>query len=151
MSFPPTDDLPEPGATALLLVVERLSLLESSGIARWAAALATVLLGEPAEPVPLAEMHIAELSELHRVLLLTAEACGGEKPLIRWVTDMGAMIVAELDRRDWEQRVTNAVAAAIDAELEAEKRRANSVARDTTGIVPWSLASSMPNDVGDGE
>jgi hypothetical protein len=150
-SFPPTDNLPEPGATAILLIAERLSLLESAELAAWATALAHELLGEAAEPVALDRLHVAELDALHDVIALTAQACP-DKAVIRWCCEMGRMIVAELDRREWEQRLTNAVAAAMDAELEAEKRRANSAARDTSGILPWSLASSAPNaNEGDGE
>ena len=150
MTHPPVDDLPEEATSTLLGVCEQLSLSRHAGLARWAASVSDALLvrlasvksGAPVDVIdfepcgPLAWLDAAELKGLHSVVVAGAEASDDES-VVEWWIRMGRLIVADFDRRAYEQAAIDAKAGAI----EAEERRLACEARPATdfrGLPPWS-------------
>jgi hypothetical protein len=129
MTHPPVDGLPEEAAAMLLGVCEQLSQSRHRGLARWAASASDALLVRlvsvtagvdvdttDAEPCPpLAHLDSAELEGLHSVLAAGADA-SDDDAVIEWCTRMCRLINAEFYRRQHEQAVFDARAAAIEAE-----------------------------------
>src|ERR1700733_8103685 len=129
MTYPAVDDLPEEAASTLLDVCGQLSQSRHAGLARWAASVFDALLvqlvtGTTGGPVdvtdtepcrPLAQLDAAELDGLHWILLAGADASDDES-VVEWCPRMGHLIVAEFHRREYEQAVIDAKAAAMEAE-----------------------------------
>jgi len=129
MTYPPVDNLPEQAAAMLLGVCGQLSQSRQAALARWAASVSDALLPRlvsvttgvavdfaDIEPCPpLAQLNVAELTGLHSVLRAGADASDDEA-VIEWCTRMDRLIVAEFYRRLYGQVVTDAPAAAIEAE-----------------------------------
>jgi hypothetical protein len=138
MSHPAIDHLPEQATTTLLDVCWQLSQSRHAGLARWAASVSDALLVRLAsmavgmrvdvtdfEPCgPLTQLGAAELEGLHLVLLAGADASDDEA-VVEWCTRMNKLIVADLDRREYEQATIDAKAAV----MEAEERRLSAMAR----------------------
>ena len=157
MTHPLVDDLPEQAAATLLGVCGQLSQSRQQGLARWAASVSDALfarlvsvttgvyIDSDAQPCPqLAQLDVAELEGLRSVLAAGADA-SGDDAVVDWCTRMGRLIVAEFYRRLYEQAVSDAKAAAIDAEehrIAREARRAPGRSR----IPPWSLVSTPPDE-----
>lgn len=157
-AFPPVSELPEAAAGTLLGVFSKLAELHQPALARWAEAVGDVLLArlvwlttnvkaEPAdtEPVPLSTLDAAELEGLHWVLVATA-AETDDSAARGWLTELGRMILADFERRIYEQAVIDAKADAIDAE-EQRIAREKQPPPNTNGLPPWSQASSEPPEL----
>lgn len=133
MTYPAVNDLPEEATTTLLDVCTQLSRSRHEGLSRWAAAvtdallvqLVTVTTGATVDvtdiepPRPLALLDAAELETLHSLLRAGAEASDDES-VVEWCIRTGRLIVADLDRREYEQAAIDTKATAIIAE---ERRR----------------------------
>jgi hypothetical protein len=157
LTYPAVDDLPEEATSTLLDVCSQLSQSRHAGLARWAASvsdallvqLVTVITGAPVdvtdiEPCrPLAQLDAAELDGLHWILLAGADASDDES-VVEWCTRMGQLIVAEFHRREYEQAVIDAKAAAMEAEEHRFARDARS-APDLRSVPPWSEALLPPD------
>jgi hypothetical protein len=126
MTYPAVDDLPEEATTTLLDVCTQLSRSRHAGLSRWAAAvtdallvqLVTVTTGATVDatdiepPRPLALLDAAELDALHSLLRAGAEASDDES-VVEWCTRTSRLIVADLNRREYEQQAAMDAKAAV--------------------------------------
>ncbi len=123
MTYPVVDDLPQEATTTLLDVCTQLSRSRHAGLSRWAAAvtdallvqLVTVTTGATVDatdiepPRPLALLDAAELDALHLASCAPAPKLSDDESVVEWCTHTSRLIVADLNRRQYEQQ------AAIDA------------------------------------
>jgi hypothetical protein len=129
MTHPAVDHLPEKATSTLLRICERLSRSQLPGLAQWAAStsdallvqLASVTSGARIDVVdfqacgPLAQLETAELEEL-RVVVLAVATNSDDASVVEWCTRMDRLINADFWRREYEQAVFDAKAAAMEAE-----------------------------------
>ena len=157
MTYPAVDDLPEEATSTLLGVCSQLSQSRHRGLARWAASVSDALLvqlvtvttgvtvdvSDIEPPRPLAQLDAAELDALHSLLRAGAEASDDES-VVEWCTRMVRMIVADFNRREYEQAAIDAKAAVIIAEERRRECGARS-APDPRSVPPLSEALLPPD------
>ena len=161
MTYPAVDDLPEEATSTLLAVCSQLSQSRHRGLARWAASvsdallvqLVTVTVGvavdvtDIAPPRPLAQLDAADLDALHSLLRAGAEASDDES-VVEWCTRMVRMIVADFDRREYEQAAIDADSVTRMSELLEKDRREIEVAVETDVVALEIFEDSEEREVG---
>ena len=136
---------------AVALLAQRIADETSDpAVSLWASSLEDVVLGfDDDEPgLPLSALGDAQLGAVHGLVVVAVAACD-DKPYRQWLVQLGAMITDILSEREWAQLVTDAQAAAIEAELLADKRRDESAARDTTTAVVAGFLEPERHDDGE--